>query len=278
MTWPNVLDILRSIYQPIPALAAILAIWEFLKKVFSKIATRLPRRAVLGELAKNDVPCMIFVIQLSSPARDNRYEFSLPDYFPPHTTGQVDGRVNVPHVIAKSDATAIADVLNALGQVGRYEAIEIVDPATHWQQWDSTIVCVGGSSKADEIFKKCKNLPIVLDDAKFKVVAEDRILSATNNQDFGLICKTRNPENRREIWLIIGLGVRGTESAGFYLRNNLRRLGLVFGPYPFSVIIRTSITGGGRQGSLYWHSNIGKLRRLLHPVACWRFARSRSDR
>ncbi len=278
MTGPNVRDILRAVYPLIPALAAILAIWEFLKKVFSRIATHLPRRAVLGELAKNSVPCMIFVNQLFTPARDNRYEFSLPDYFPPRTTGQVDGRVNVPYVIAKSDATAIADVLNALGQVGRYEAIEIVDPATHWQQWDSAIVCVGGSFKADEIFKKCKDLPVVLDGGNFKVVAEDRILSAINDEDFGLICKTCNPENRREIWLIIGLGVWGTESAGFYLRNNLRRLGLVFGPYPFSVIIRTSITGGGRQGSLYWHSNIGKLRRLLHPVACRRFAGLRSDR
>lgn len=277
MTWPTVRDVLRAIYNPIPGLAAILAIWESLKKVLNKLATYLPRRAALGELAKNSVPCLIFVNHLFTPARDNKYSLSVPDYFPPGTTGLIESRINIPRVIAKSDATAIADILNAMGQVGRDEAIEIVDPVTHWQQWDSAIVCVGGSFKSDEIFRKCKDLPVVLDGANFRVVPENRVISAKNNLDFGLICKTSNPENHRDIWLIIGLGANGTESAGFYLRNNLQMLGLVFGRSPFSIVIRASMTGGGRQASLFWYSTIGTLRRLLHPVACWRFASSRSD-
>jgi hypothetical protein len=275
MAWPTVRDALKAIYQPIPALAAMLAIWESLKKVSSRIAIYLPRRAALGELAKKDIPCLIFVNHLFAPARDNAYELSIPDYFPPRTTGKTEGRVNIPDVIATSDAIAIADVLNVLGQVGRHEAIEIVSPVTHWQEWNSSIVCVGGSFKSDEIFRKCQDLPVVLQGSSFRVVANGRILSAVGNEDFGLICKTSNPENGREIWLIIGLGARGTESAGFYLRNNLRMLGFVFGRTPFSIVIRTSITGGGRQASLYWYSNIGRLRRLLHPIACWRFEGSR---
>lgn len=274
MTWPTIRD---DLGVQIPAVAAILAIWEFLKKLRERVATYLPRRAILGELANNDVPCRIFACHLFAPARDNKYLLCLPDYFPPHTTGAVAPRVNVPYVIAKSDTTAIADVLNVLGQVGRHEAIEIVDPVTHWQDWDSAIVCVGGSSKAEEIFRKCKNLPVILDEgANFRIVGENRILTA-RGEDFGLICKTCNPDTGREIWLIIGLGAGGTESAGYYLRTNLLRLGLVFGSSPFSVVIRTSITGGGRQGSLYWHSSIRRLRKLVHPVACWRFARSRDN-
>src|ERR1700730_2040650 len=99
MSWAIVREFLKNIYHPIPALAGILAVWESLKKAITKIATYLPRHAVLGELSQNNIPCMIFVIHLFTPARDNTYEFSLPDYFPPHTTGDVGRRVNIPHVI-----------------------------------------------------------------------------------------------------------------------------------------------------------------------------------
>jgi hypothetical protein len=277
ISWSTVPDLLKTIYGPVPALATILAIWESLKKLFSKIATYLPRRAALEKLADNDVPCMIFVNHLFTPARDNTYILSLPDFFPPRTTGQFGARTNIPHVIATSDAIAIADILNAVGQVGRHEAIQIVDPVGYWDQWDATTVCVGGSPKSDEVFRKCRNIPVVLDGATFRIAAANLSLQAINNEDFGLISKTINPENHHDIWLIIGLGARGTESAGFYLRNNLRMLGSVFGRSPFSVIVRTSITGGGRQASLRWHSDIGKLRWMLHPVPCWRFTRSRTE-
>jgi hypothetical protein len=185
-----------------------------------------------------------------------------------------DERINTPRVIATADAIAIADVLNAAGQVGRYERIEIVDPVAHWRHWDCTVVCVGGSFKSEEVFRKCKDLPVIIEGSLFKIVSGNRPLQAVGNQDFGLICKTFNPENGRDIWLVIGLGGVGTESAGFYLRNNLRALGAVFGKSPFSIVVRASITGGGRQATLFWHSGISWYRKLICPIACRRFSSS----
>lgn len=269
MTWPT-LDDLKTIYKPLPAVATVAAVWEILRRVFTRLSTRLPRRAVLGDLAKNHIPCLLFVNHLFTPSRNGIYGFCVPDYFPPHTTGQLDGRRNIPYVFATSDATAISDLFNAMGQVGRYENIEIVDPVTHWQQWDATIVCIGGSFKADEIFRKVNDVPVKLDVDSFRLPNCNRVLRATAGQDFGLICKATNPDNQHQMWLIIGLGIRGTESAGFYLRNSLRLLGNLFGCSCFAVIVCTSLTGGGRQASLYWHSSVRWFRKLLHPINYWR--------
>jgi hypothetical protein len=240
-------------FRVVPALASLLAIWEVLKALFRRAMTRSPVRSVLGDLADDKVPCMVFVNHLFTPQRDNTYSLRLPDYFPPGTTGREDARVNIPYVLAKSDSTAVADLLNAVGQAGRYRSIEIVDPVTHWEKWDASIVCVGGSFKSERVWEKCRP-PVAIEGSSLKISLTGERLRAAAPQDFGVLCKTRNPENGRDVWLIIGVGVYGTEAAGYFLRTNVRTLGRMFGKSAFTVVVRTTLMEGGRQASLWWYT------------------------
>lgn len=241
-------------YRDVPSLASLLVVWETLKASYRRIKNLLPIRLALGVLCSNAVPCLIFVKHLHTPQYDNRYKFKQPDYFPPQTTGKEETAINIPSVIAKADTTAIGDLLNAMGQAGRHEAIEVVDPVTHWDKWDGSIACVGGSFKAHQVWNKCEPLPVVLDGGTFRVLPTGDRLVAENLQDFSLICKTKNPDNGRDVWLIVGLGAYGTEAAGYFLRTSLATLGKMFGSSCFAVVVRTTLTEGGRQASLWWYT------------------------
>lgn len=265
-------------YRDIPSVASILAVWEVIKAALVRIRTAFPIRQALGRLADENLPCLIFVKHLHTPNHDNQYRFKLPDYFPPETTNREEAAVNIPSVIAKSDTVAIGDLLNAMGQAGRHTGIDVVDPVHYWEKWDGTIVCVGGSFKSDQIWTKCDPLPVILDGGDFKIQVTGERLRALKPHDFGLLCKTRNPDTGSDVWLVIGLGVYGTEASGYFLRTKLSALGKMFGGAPFAVVVRTTLTAGGRQAMLYWYGpEVPLWRRILFWRTYGRF-RVRSER
>ena len=242
-----------------------------------------PVRRFLGDLLQQDQDCAIFVRWMRSPdpARPNYFVAPLPDYFPPQTTGQVSHHPNIPDVVAKSDMHATADVLNVLGLAGKTTNIDFLSVVEHYGTWDRNIICVGGTFKTNLIFDQDNQRTVWiapgLQDSRLPAFYfPDRETPFEGiGTDYGLIYKTYYRNTGRICLIVMGLGVFGTEAAGYFLRIHAKWLGEMFGKKPFAFLVRARPTSGHQSAEPCWYyPEPTRAAKFFHPLVWNRRFRS----
>jgi hypothetical protein len=278
LPFKSIMDLFIKWFQSIPSemwqgaligaivSAAFAASFSFLRKVILKLRSELPIRKILGEFADNNSPCSIFLKEMHS--EDGYYYSTEPDYFPPHTANRKCRWQNVPHVISDSDVQAATDFTNLLGQVAKREKVTFRSIARDWDLWSENLLSVGGNFKTDRIFElqNPRSVNLVNNDA-FRFTDSDQLFQAINGNDYGLIYKVTHPNTGKICIVLMGLGVRGTEAAGYFFRSRASILGKMFGDRDFALLVHVRIDHGKETASPCWYfPEPLTIKKLLHPV------------
>ncbi|MDK1046415.1 MAG: hypothetical protein QGM45_12130 [Anaerolineales bacterium] len=250
------------------AFFGVVSAWRWLVR-------RSPIRRLLGDLAVANEPVGVYVRSMFHADRLNKYVSPRPDYFPPHTSGQLEQWQNIPFVVASADHEASTDFLNALGQVGKKDRIEFLSVHDDWDRWDHHVVCVGGNFKAKKVRELCEPKYLQVDGrGAFVIVPTGAEYMSTGRTDYGVIYKTKNPQTGRTCLLVMGIGALGTEAAGHYLRTHAAELGHMVGGGAFVLVVTADLELGKesvRVLDLYpeppWY------RKALHPLTWHRVFR-----
>ncbi len=246
--------------------AAFAAALSSIRKSISKLKSQLPIRSLLGAFADNNSPCSIFLKAIYS--HDGYYYSAEPNYFPPQTANRVCRWQNVPQVISDSDVQAATDFTNLLGQVGKRENVTFRSIAADWDLWSENLLSVGGNSKTDRIFElQNRRLVDLVNNDAFRFTDSDQLFQAINGNDYGLILKVTHPSTGRLCIVLMGLGVRGTEAAGYFFRTRASFLGKMFGCRDFAFLVHVRIAHGKETASPCWYLPEPNItRKMLHPV------------
>ena len=134
--------------------------------------------------------------------------------------------------------------------------------------WSENVITVGGSFKTDRIFELAKpQLVELVNNSDFRFKDSERLFQAINGNDYGLIYRVTHPSTGKICIVLMGLGVRGTEAAGFYFRTNASVLGKMFGDKDFAFLVHVRIDHGKETATPCWYLPEPKLiNKLFHPV------------
>lgn len=246
--------------------AAFATAFSFSKKGILKLKSQLPIRKILGEFADNDSPCSIFLKELYS--QDRYYYSTEPNYFPPQTANLESQWQNIPHVIPDSDVQAATDFSNLLGQVGKRENVTFRSITEDWDLWSENLLSVGGNFKTDRIFELPNpRLANLLNNASFRFTDSDQLFEGINGNDYGLIYKVTHPNTGKLCIVLMGLGVRGTEAAGYFFRTRASVLGKMFGDRDFALLVHVRVEHGKETASPCWYLPEPQImKKILHPI------------
>jgi len=247
-------------------------VWFLTQRIINICFDKQPLRILFGQLCSNKIPCYIYFVKLFDVERKNSFAYKLSDYFPPHTSNKIANKINTPYVWAEADGQCALDVINTLGSIGKVTNVEIKDPAKDWDLWNGNIICVGGSEKVYSILDICKPKLCTLSGDKCRIkMPSGEELNAVNNDDYGMIQKMKNPHTGFDCWIILGVGVMGTLSAGSYLRKYCKEIAKIFGGREFCCIIKTRFEQGSDSGVLYraW-PNPYWYKKVFHPILWFR--------
>lgn len=253
--------------------ALFAATFSFLKQTLLKVKSQFPIRKVLGDISNDDSPCSIFLKELFS--KDIYFYSSEPNYFPPHTANKESRWQNIAHVIADADVQAATDFTNLLGQVGKRKNISFRSLTEDWDLWSENIVSVGGGFKTDRIFELANpRLVELVNNASFRFNDSDSLFQGVNGNNYGLIYRVTHPVTGKVCIVLMGLGVRGTESAGYYLRSKASILGKMFGGNDFAFLVHVRIEHGKETASPIWYMPEPQTtKKILHPLLWYRILR-----
>ena len=221
----------------------------------SKWARNLrPARLVMGKAAKNNKTCQMFLKRLEKLQGESKDKYQC-------KTRHADGRVetyhlgNIAFVLSEGDASCAMDFLNALGQAGRTQKVDVLSPVDDWEKWGDAVVSIGGGhDRSTEIWKRVKAqggagiekvedycAPLGKKLPGFKAQGIEGTFFELKNEyydldsRFGVILKTALGET--DTWLLMGLGTESTQACGYMLKRNLSFLGALWGSSSFSALI-----------------------------------------
>jgi hypothetical protein len=238
-TWGGVL--LAGVIIPI--------LWWLIRKLLDYIRNRKSISLVLKGIANNSEPCHIFVrdmeVELHQDPKLNYVDrWPLLDRAPRRLGGQIEGRgPNIPIVWADSDATAIADVLNVLGQVGKRNNIRLVKRSEDEGERDCHMIVVGGQDQnAQHFYSSMTNVFYRMTTSQIIDANTNQPLQMDTNYGYGLILKATNPHkttgSHGVAILVGGFGVLGTLAAAYYLRTRISEIAKTFGGRNFGIVVR----------------------------------------
>jgi hypothetical protein len=228
-------------------------------------------RRLLGPICRNE-SVAFFSKRLYS--KDGTYLSDEPNYFPSHTQKETSAHLNIPYVVSTAQMGAAADIMQLLGQVGRQAGVNYLSADTDWDVWDQHLFVIGGSHKSNAIFSSCEPRLVELvqykiqetDTIGFRLADSDEKFSALNNDDYGLILKTKYPPTGVQCFVVMGIGSLGTEAAAYFLRKNAVMLGRAYGGRSFAVLVHARLEQGKQSARLRRWNPIPTLTRvLLHP-------------
>lgn len=199
----------------------------------------LPTRRVLGDFIKNEEKCVFWLRDAYRQSGTDILEISQ------HGVGVIP---NVSKWWAEVDAKAVSDFLNVLGYIGKSENIEFHTLSQNRDEWDANIICIGSQYfSANKIFNDCDKVYYKINNRSIIKTSNNQIIKRERGYGYGIILKAWNPHKLPDggnIFLIGGFGTLGTEVAGYYFRNNHKKLGKKFGDKCFGVVVRASVSGG----------------------------------
>lgn len=250
--------------------ATFAATFSFLRKAVLKVKSQFPIRKILGDISDNDSPCSIFLKELYS--QDGYYYSSEPDFFPPHTSDRQSRWQNIPNVFADADVQAATDFTNLLGQVGKRENISFRSIREDWDLWSENVISIGGSFKTDRIFELANpRLVELVNNAAFRFTDSDNLFQGIDGNDYGLIYRITHPATGNICIVLMGLGIRGTEAAGYFFRTQASVLGKLFGGRDFAFLVHVRIDHGKETATPCWYlPEPQTVKKILHPILWYR--------
>ena len=198
-----------------------------------------PQNQLFGQLRLQEEKCQVFV-------RDFLIDINskLLSVEPRIGVGEVP---NVNQLWADVDGKAAADVLNALGQVGKTRNISIVRMSQDTGQWNSHVIVIGGQSqKSFDFYRNFEKVEYSMD-ANQIYDNRDNPINREDGFGYGIILKARNPfktEGDGIGFLIGGFGTLGTVAASHYFREHFKDLGKQFSSKYFGIVVRAPVTAG----------------------------------
>lgn len=221
-----------------------LAIRFFARKVYLYWITSRPSMLILGDMANNAEQCLIFIRHLF--IQDVKPETTpLLEGVPRMGIGKVP---NVRDLWPDVDATALADILNVLGQAGKKGNIRIIRMSEDKGEWNGHIIVIGGQSqKSLDFYALLEQVFYRMDNTNIYDARTNEIIPRENGYGYGVVLKARNSQKTGKsgvAFLIGGFGTLGTEAASYYLREHLNDLGKDFRRHCFGIVVRASISAG----------------------------------
>ncbi len=131
---------------------------------------------------------------------------------------------------------------------------------------------MGGGFKTDRIFELAEpRLVELVDNSAFRFNDSDNLFQGINGNDYGLIYRITHPSTGKICIVLMGLGVRGTEAAGYYFRTNASILGKIFGDNDFAFLVHVRIDHGKETATPCWYLPKPKLiKKIFHPFIWFR--------
>ncbi|MBU1854464.1 MAG: hypothetical protein KKF89_01985 [Nanoarchaeota archaeon] len=249
----------------IPSLIFIVA--KFWQAVFKQI----PKRKLLGDFNDNNLLSKIYLKELVDTNKSNTYLHKLPDYDPPKTSNHYSQGINIPNVYAKCDVECMNDFINIMGSVGKTKNIQLSSVEKQWNQWDNPIVSIGGHFVTDKIFEKCKPIFCKKTNDSFKLKNMKEPVKCYG-KDYGLIMKTKNIEHNFDVFVLMGLGVRGTSASGFFFRKYHNYIAKLYGSRAFALILKCELNQGKEDAKLFnYYPEPPLYKKILHPLIWKKF-------
>ena len=202
-----------------------------------------PARKVLGPAAEQDQLVRVFV-------RDFFVDPSRPLLVRDGPAGPPAGVRNVHRLWSDVEGRGVAYVLNALGEVGKTEQIEIVQMSDDPGLWDSHFVLLGAQAqKCFDFYDRMESVAFRMDGNEiYDLQGGGEPIPREGPFGYGIILKAKNPFLRRGrggvALLVGGFGTLGTAAAARYFRDHLADLGRHFGSRCFGVLVRAPASAG----------------------------------
>ncbi|MCK5233932.1 MAG: hypothetical protein KAJ91_03885 [Candidatus Aenigmarchaeota archaeon] len=222
----------------------------FFKWFWSVMANQSYKNKLMGDCKENDELCLIYLKEFLDAQKSNTYLHKEPDYDPPRTSNHYGKGINIPRVYAKCDVECMNDFVNVMGSAGKTRGIKIASVEKEWTCWDNPIVSIGGNFVTNKILEKCE--PIYCDVApdSFKLRNMKKSVKC-NGKDYGLIMKTKNVEQNLDVFVLMGLGVRGTSAAGYFFRKYHNQIAKLYGSSPFALLLECELNQGREDARLF---------------------------
>lgn len=209
-----------------------------LVKLFTNfLVNRRPIIKLFGSFSKRDTIVKIFIRDffLSEDSKLLGYENSV-------GLGQVS---NIHHLWSDSDSSALAYLLNVLGQAGKSDNILLRKRSDDRGEWKGNIILIGGhSGKSNSFFQHMKKVAYSMDNGKI-YDHENKEVMREDTYGYGIILKSQNPYSQNSpAFFIGGFGSLGTIAAAYYLKEKYPEMGKRYGNNYFGVLVRCSVKAG----------------------------------
>jgi hypothetical protein len=235
---------------------------------FYKIRDMLPARALFQGIAGTDALCRVFIIRMTDTQHSGQFLTPVPRYAVATKQQEFQGRQLTPWVTSTAEAQSVAHVLNVLGRAGRTDNIEIGFVDEDFDDWQSPMIILGGSWKAERAFATCNPIFSFSDDA-FRLHETGEVFRPrTDDHDLGLLQKMINPSTGLPVWVAMGWRGAGTNAATCALARLWKELGTVYGSRPFGLMVEMNDRDGWQQfGIIRLHPCPRWWTKMLHPKA-----------
>ena len=252
----------------------IFLVTKFLMTVFNQVS----KRKLLGNFKDNNLLSKIYLKELVDTNKSNTYLHKLPDYDPPKTSNQYSPGINIPNVYAKCDVECMTDFINILGSVGKTKNIQFSSVEKEWSEWDNPIVSIGGHFVTDKIFDKCNPIYCKKTNDSFKLNNMKEPVKCYG-KDYGLIMKTKNIEHDFDVFVLMGLGVRGTSASGFFFRKYYNHIAKLYGSKAFALLLKCELNEGKEDATLInFYPEPAIYKKILHPFVWSKFNKQVSNK
>jgi hypothetical protein len=213
---------------------------EIGKALVTWYRTSRPARKLLGNLARQEERCRVFVRDFILPSGSNILSIE-----PRRGAGIVP---NVVELWPDVEGRALASVFTVFGRVGKTQNVEIVRMSQDVGQWNCHVVVLGAQAgKPEDFFRLMNNVTYRVDGDEIWNNQTNQRVEREDGFGYGIILKALNPfktDGPGVAFLIGGYGTLGTAAAGYYFREHFEQLGRDFGKDCFGVVVRASVTAG----------------------------------
>jgi len=270
----------KSVWQDIFISALLIPISILLfNKLLAWWNNKRPSKSIFKNCLNKDKNVFVFHSQMSGA--DDDWNFN-PDqkyitrYPGPLSTNQANLRIQkkerVDPVLSKAEAECLADVYNILGRIGKVKNINVGDLINDWNIWSDPIFSVGFNPKTLKLIEKCNPIYFERNTNELTIKDEDISYNSEFPNDIGIVQKTFIKDSNNPVFILAGIGTTGTSAAGYILKQNLIKIGKLFGSDPFCIFLKARIDEGKTSAlidKIYpapnWH------RIIMYPLTYYNF-------
>jgi hypothetical protein len=163
------------------------------RTAYYKIIDKLPANRLFNYIKNSKEKCLVFQNRLQDTELKGEFVVPIPDYSTfPGQKQRYEKRQLTPYVLSAEDSSAVAMILNVLGEVGRTDNIHISYIDKDYDKWENPMFLVGGNWKTNRVFENY-NPYYIYQNGKFIITETNESFSQKDpNDDLGLLVKVYN--------------------------------------------------------------------------------------